>query len=156
MRSLDAALPLVTMASLDDLARQSTSARRLESSLLAAFAAIALLLAAIGLFGVLAFYVVQHLPEFGVRLALGASPSTLVMQVLRRGLWLAAAGTAIGLPAAMAVGRAMSSLRFDIGPTDPWVFGGSVAVLTAVTIAACTLPARRAMRTDPLLVLRAD
>jgi putative ABC transport system permease protein len=156
MRSLDADLPLVALTSLDELTRQSTSARRLETSLLAAFAAIALILAAVGVFGVLAFYVVQHLPEFGVRLALGASPAALVAQVLRRGLILMALGTAIGLPAALALGRTMSTLLFHVAPTDPWAIGVSVAVLTVVTVAACKLPARRAMRTDPLLVLRAD
>ena len=156
MRSLDAELPLVAMTSLDDLTRQSTSTRRLETSLLAAFAGIALVLAAVGVFGVLAFYVVQHLPEFGVRLALGATPSALVAQVLRRGLVLMAIGAAIGLPAALALGRAMSTLLFNVEPTDPWALGLSIGVLTVVTVAACTLPARRAMRTDPLLVLRAD
>ena len=154
MRALDPELPLVGTMSLDELARKSTSSRRLETSVLVGFAALAVILAAVGLFGLLVFFVAQHVQEFGVRLALGATPRTLLALVLRRGLTLLAAGVAIGLPGAFAIGRGMSHLLYGIAPTDPVAIGAGIAVLTAVTVAACGLPARRAMKTDPLVALR--
>ena len=156
MRTLDANLPLVNVRTLDDVASESTAERRLETSLLAAFGAIALVLAAVGLFGVLAFFVSQHLQEFGVRLALGATPSGLLTLVIRRGLILLATGVAIGLPGALLMGRGMSALLYGVEPADPLALGTAVLLLSAVTLAACALPARRAMRTDPLIALRRD
>ena len=156
MRSVDPDIPLVRVQTMADLAISSTAERRLETSLLAAFASIALTLAAIGIFGVLAFYVSQHIQEFGVRLALGATPQGLLALVLRRGLILLAIGLGLGLPGAAAVGRGMSTLLFDIQPLDPLALGLAVFVLTIVTLAACVLPARRAMKTDPLVALRTD
>ena len=156
MRDLDQELPLVDVRSLEALARSSTAERRLQTSFLAAFAAIALTLAAIGLFGVLAFHVAQHQQEFGVRLALGATPSELLSLVMRRGVMLLGIGFAVGLPAAMLLGRGMSSILFGIEPIDPASLGASVVLLTVVTAVACLLPARRAMRTDPVKVLRND
>jgi putative ABC transport system permease protein len=156
MRSLDPDLPLLRVQPMADLARSSTAERRLETSLLAAFASIALTLAAIGLFGVLAFYVSQHIQEFGVRLALGATPQGLLALVLRRGVVLLAIGLGLGLPGAAAVGRGMSTLLFGIEPLDPVAIALAVLVLTLVTLASCVLPARRAMKTDPLVALRTD
>jgi putative ABC transport system permease protein len=156
MRALDANLPLVNVRTLDDVASESTAERRLETSLLAAFGAIALVLAAVGLFGVLAFFVSQHMQEFGVRLALGATPSGLLTLVIRRGLILLATGVAIGLPGALLMGRGMSALLYGVEPADPIALGAAVFLLSAVTLAACALPARRAMRTDPLIALRRD
>src|SRR6185436_9577422 len=98
----------------------------------------------------------QHIQEFGVRLALGATPAGLLALVLRRGLVLLAIGLALGLPGAAAVGRGMSTLLFGVKPLDPIALALAVAVLTIVTLAACALPARRAMKTDPLVALRAD
>jgi putative ABC transport system permease protein len=154
MRALDADLPLMNVRTLDELASESTAERRLETSLLAAFASIALVLAAVGLFAVLAFYVAQHMQEFGVRLALGARG--LLGLVIRRGLVLLAMGVALGLPAALAMGRGMSTLLYGVEPADPGALGAAVALLSAVTLAACAVPARRAMKTDPLLALRND
>ena len=156
MRALDDEMPLRNLQSLGDLAHTSTAERRLETFLLTSFAALALLLAAVGLFGVLAFHVAQHMPEFGVRLALGATPSGLLALVIRRGLVLLAIGLAIGLPAALLAGRGMSSLLYDVAPTDPVALASAVILLIVVTLAACALPARRAMRTDPLVALRND
>lgn len=156
MRALDADMPLMNVRTLDELASESTAGRRLETSLLAAFASTALVLAAVGLFAVLAFYVAQHMQEFGVRLALGATPRGLLGLVIRRGLVLLAMGVALGLPAALAMGRGMSTLLYGVEPADPVALGGAVALLSAVTLAACAVPARRAMKTDPLVALRND
>ena len=156
MRALDSQMPLTNVRTLDQLAAESTAERRLETSLLAAFASIALVLAAVGLFAVLAFYVAQHMQEFGVRLALGATPQGLLGLVIRRGLTLLAIGIALGLPAALAMGRGMSALLYGVTPADPLALGGAVALLSAVTLAACAVPARRVMKTDPLVALRND
>jgi putative ABC transport system permease protein len=156
MRELDPELPLVDVRSLETLARSTTAERRLQTSLLAAFAAIALTLAAVGIFGVLGFYVAQHMQEFGVRLALGATPSGLLSLVMRRGAVLLAIGFAVGLPAAVLVGRGMESILFGVEPIDLASLAAAVVLLTSVTAAACLIPARRAMRTDPVRVLRLD
>jgi putative ABC transport system permease protein len=156
MRALDPSLPLRDVQPMSDLARASTAERRLETSLLAGFGLLALVLAAVGLFGVLAFHVAQHMQEFGVRLALGATPRALLGLVIGRGMLLLAVGVALGLPGALAMGRGMSTLLYGVEPTDPVALGGAVLVLSVVTLAACALPARRAMRTDPLIALRRD
>ena len=154
MRDLDGDLPLVSVQTLDELASESTADRRLETWLLGGFAATAATLAAIGLFGVLAFYVAQHVQEFGVRLALGATPSQLMGLVLRRGLVLLGVGLAIGVPAAMLMGQAMRAVLYETAPSDPAVLAGAASVLAIVTLVAATVaPARRAMRTDPLVAL---
>ena len=156
MRTLDSGLPLVSVRTLEEVASESTAERRLETSLLAGFGVMALVLAAVGLFGVLAFFVSQHMQEFGVRLALGATPRGLLGLVIKRGLILLAVGVAIGLPGALLMGRGMSALLYGVEPADPIALGSAVFLLSVVTLAACALPARRAMRTDPLIALRRD
>jgi ABC-type antimicrobial peptide transport system permease subunit len=156
MRALDPELPLRHVRPLSELAYASTAERRLETYLLSAFAMLATLLAAVGLFGILAFHVAQHVQEFGVRLALGATPGGLMRLVIRRGLLLLAAGLAAGVPGAIAMGRGMSALLYNVEPGDPVALGAAVALLAAVTLLACALPARRAMKTDPLTALRSD
>ena len=156
MRALDPELPLRHMQPLTELAQASTAERRLETYLLSGFAMLATILAAVGLFGILAFHVAQHMQEFGVRLALGATPGGLMRLVIKRGLWLLAIGLAAGIPGALAMGRGMSALLYNVEPTDPLALGGAVALLGAVTLLACALPARRAMKTDPLTALRND
>lgn len=154
INQLDRDLPLINVQSMEALAGESTAVRRLETSLLAAFGTIALGLSAIGLFGLLAFYVAQRIPEFGVRLALGATPATLLTTVLRRGLILLGIGLAVGLPGAFFLGRGMSTILFEVKPSDPIAVLAAVGTLTVVTLAACALPARRAMKVDPLTALR--
>jgi putative ABC transport system permease protein len=124
--------------------------------LLAAFAAIALGLSAIGLFGLLAFYVAQRIQEFGVRLALGATPSALLGTVMLRGVVLLGIGLAVGLPGAFFMGQGMSAMLYGVAPTDPVAISVAIGVLSLVTLAACALPARRAMKVDPLTALRTD
>lgn len=154
IRELDPELPLIDVRPLEALARAATVERQLQTSLLAAFAGIAVVLSAIGLFGVLAFYVTQHLPEFGVRLALGATPSALLALVVRRGAVLLGLGLAIGLPGSMWLGGAMSTFLFGVEPIDPLSLAAAGGALTVVTAVACLMPARRAMKTDPAIVLR--
>lgn len=154
MRGLDAGMPLIDLRTLDDLARTSTARRRVETAVLSVFAALALLLAAVGLFGVLAFHVAQHAQEFSIRLALGATPTGLLALVLRRGAVLLGLGLAVGLPGALLTGRAMAALLYGTAPTDPVALGGALGVIAFVTLLACVIPASRAMRIDPLAVLR--
>jgi predicted permease len=154
MRMLDAAIPLVDVEPLEDLAHESVAERRVETWILGGFAAGTALLAAIGLFGVLAFYLSQHVQEFGIRLALGATPPQLMWLVARRGLILFAAGVVVGVPATILLGREMKSLLYETAPTDPAAILGAVALIALVTFLACAWPARRAMRIDPAVALR--
>jgi predicted permease len=156
MRDADPELPLIKMRSMTELELTSTAERRLETSLLAAYAAIALGLSGIGLFGVLAFHVSQHVQEFGVRLALGATPRNLLAGVLRRAMLALVAGLGLGIPGALLMGHAMSALLYDVAPYDPVALGGATLAMALVTLAASALPARRAMRTDPLTAIRAE
>ena len=113
-----------------------------------------MLLAAIGLYGVLSYFVSQRIPEFGVRMALGAKSRDILWLVLKRGMSLVLFGLAIGTAASFALTRLMQSLLFEVSASDPMVFGLIAAVLAAVAFAACLIPARRAMRVDPMVALR--
>jgi predicted permease len=130
--------------------------RRLAGALFAGFAGLALLLAAIGLYGVLSHVVSQQRREIGVRVALGAEPGSVRWLVVGRGLRLTAAGVALGLSAAWAGAGALERVLFDVPPRDPWTFAGVPLVLLSVAALACYLPARRATRIDPLEALRAE
>jgi putative ABC transport system permease protein len=127
---------------------------RFNTALVGAFAAIALVLAVTGVYAMLAFSVVERRRELAVRLALGAGAHDIVRLLVGGGLTLAAIGTAIGAVAAIAVTRVMSSLLFNVAPTDPWTFAAATALLLTAAALACYLPARRAGRLDPLTVLR--
>ena len=119
-------------------------------------AVLALLLAAVGLYGLLAYSVAQRSREIGVRMALGATESGVVRLVLERSLLLVGAGTLIGLVGSLAVTRVLGSLLFEVRPTDPAALSAAAAVLVAVAFLATYLPARRATRVDPVVALRAD
>jgi putative ABC transport system permease protein len=120
------------------------------------FGLVALLLAAIGLYGVIAFVVGQQTREFGIRIAVGAQPGQLLAQVLRWGVGLSALGIAVGLTGSLAVGRSVRSLLYGVDPIDPATLVTATAVLVAVTVGAALLPARRAMRTSPIEALRSQ
>jgi len=128
--------------------------RRYGVTLLSAFGITAVLLAAVGLYGVLAFIVSQRRREIGVRIALGATPRDVVADVLGEGLRLAAAGMAAGLVLAIVVTRLMTALLFGISPTDVATFAGAAALLAAIAILASLVPALRASRVDPLVALK--
>lgn len=130
------------------------AARRFNTWIVGLFAATALLLAAIGTYGVMAFAVTSRTRELGVRAALGATPADLIRMVLRQGLLLTLMATAIGLTAAMALTRFMASMLFDVAPTDALTFGLVAAVLASVAMAASFIPAMRAMKTNPIAALR--
>jgi len=128
--------------------------RETGTTLLGVVAVLAMLLAAIGLYGVLSYFVSQRIPEFGVRMALGAKSRDILWLVLKRGMGLVMLGLAIGAAAAFALTRLMQSLLFEVSDSDPMVFGLIAAVLAAVAFAACLIPARRAMKVDPMVALR--
>jgi ABC-type antimicrobial peptide transport system permease subunit len=118
------------------------------------FAALALLLASVGIYGVLSYLVGQRIPEIGIRLALGAQRDDVLRLILGEGLRMAFLGVAIGLAGALALSRLLADLLFGISAADPVTFAGVAILLTAIAIAACYIPARRAMRVDPLVALR--
>jgi putative ABC transport system permease protein len=130
--------------------------RRLAGALFGSFAALALILAAIGLYGVLSYLVTQQTREIGVRLALGAAPRAVMGMVVRRGMTLAVAGVSIGLVIAFGLARLVAGLLYEVSPADPLTFAGVTAGLLAIVVLASWVPARRAMRVDPIIALRAE
>lgn len=141
-------MPMTTLAS------QSLTLRRTSTIVLATFASLALLLAAIGLYGVIAYSVSQRTHEIGIRMALGAKRQDVMRLVLRSGMRLVFMGEAIGLAAALLVTRLSASLLFGVTPTDPWILGMALAVLTLVALLASYIPASRATKVDPMIALR--
>jgi putative ABC transport system permease protein len=156
IRSVDAEQPVYDARTLEAVVDRSLAQRWLQTVLLGSFAAIAVLLASIGVYGVIAYTVGQRRREFGIRLALGASRSAIVGLVMRRGVLLFVCGAAIGLAAAAASARVLTSLLFNISGFDLISLGVSTAILFAVALAACGVPARRAAGVDPSLALRAE
>jgi putative ABC transport system permease protein len=141
---------------MDQVIADTVSAPRFRAGLTGAFAALALTLAAVGICGVLAFSVSQRTREFGIRMALGARSATVLRMVLREALAIAAAGIAAGLIAAAALTRSLASLLYGVAPLDVVTFAGSAALLAAVALAACAIPAWRAARVDPAIALHQD
>jgi ABC-type antimicrobial peptide transport system permease subunit len=121
--------------------------------IVAAFAVTALLLAALGIYGVISYIVGERTRDIGIRLALGAQRGKIMAMVLRQGLVLAMAGAGVGLVGSVIVSHLMAGLLYGVSPTDLLTFAGVTLVLTAVALAACYIPARRAMRVDPLVAL---
>jgi putative ABC transport system permease protein len=139
---------------LDDILDHEVQNRRSQAVLLGAFAGLALAMACIGLYGVLGFLVSQRTQEIGVRISLGARPLDILAVVVGRGLALAVAGVAIGLIAAVALMRLLESLLFGVSARDPLTFVSVAVILLLVASVACFIPARRAMRIDPITALR--
>jgi len=156
VRALDPALPVTGVQTLDEIVGASAGPQRFNAQLLGGFAAVALLLAAVGIGGVLAISVSKRTQEIGIRLALGAKAGDVVRMVIRQGMTLALAGLAIGLPCAIAGTRLLRNLLFETGPQDPISFGGATAILCLVALAACAAPALRASRVNPIDALRID
>lgn len=154
VHTVDPDLPLSNVASMESLIGDSLGARRFAMVLLGGFAALAILLASIGLYGVMSYTVTQRVRELGVRLALGAERGAVLGLVLRQGALLALAGVAIGLVAALGLTRLMQGMLYDVGATDPLTFGGTALILIGVALTASYFPARRATRIDPLEALR--
>ena len=134
----------------------SVASPRLQTILLGAFGVLALVLACIGIYGVVAYAVTQRTREIGLRLALGATPTTILGQILGAGLKTSALGLLIGFGAALALTRYLKTLLYSVRPTDPAVFALALGLLLLVSITACSLPAIRAARQDPMAVLREE
>jgi predicted permease len=156
VRRLDAALPIYDVRPLDDYVSRAQAIRRFTALLASVFAAAALLLASVGVYGVIAYSVSARRREFGVRLALGAGGRQIVSSVVSEGTRLAAVGLAIGIAAAVAGAWWLRSQLFEVAPWDLASIAATVLVLALAAILACAVPARRALRTDPAEVLRAD
>jgi ABC-type antimicrobial peptide transport system permease subunit len=156
VHALDPALPTYDELPLSSIVRAASAQARFLVLLLAAASAIALILGAVGIYGVMAYSVSLREREIGVRMALGARPADVGRMISRQGLSLAGAGVAIGLGLALAVTRILRGLLYDVSPTDPLALIGSVAVMLVVALLASWLPARRAAAVDPGLVLRGE
>ncbi|HEX9562788.1 MAG TPA: ABC transporter permease [Gemmatimonadaceae bacterium] len=154
--AIDPALPIIQLRTMEDVIGDSLVRQRFLSQLLAVFAGVALLLAAIGTYGILSYMVTERNREIGIRLALGAGNRQVVRLVLRQGISLALAGIAVGVAGALVLSRITESLLYGVTPSDPLTFGTVAGVITLVAVAACVVPTRRAMRVDPLTAIRAD
>jgi predicted permease len=154
IRAIDPEQPIADVRTMDQWLSRSLQNRRTNMMLLTVFGAVALVLSAIGIYGVLAFGVAQRVREFGIRQALGADRSSILSLVLTQGLKTAGVGMVLGLAASVALARLLETLLFGVTPRDPAVFGAVTVVLFAVAMAACYIPARRATRVDPMVALR--
>jgi putative ABC transport system permease protein len=156
VRSVDPEQPLYDVRTMDEVVERSLAQRRLSTTLIAAFAAASLLLACVGIYGVVAFGVARRLREFGIRVALGAERGDLTRLVLGHGTRLAAAGVLVGLTGAAGLSRAMASLVYGVGPRDAASYASSAVAILGVAVLASYLPARRAASVDPAVTLRGD
>jgi len=156
VNSLDPSQPVFDARPMIDRVHESWGSQRLLSFLFSIFAGLGLLLATIGLYGVLAYTTLKRVREIGIRLALGAQPSQIRALVLSQGMHLLLIGSAIGLCAAFSLSRAMQSVLFEVKGIDPRIYLGVGALLFAATFFASWIPARRASRVDPIIALRAE
>ncbi len=156
VREVDKDLVPTDVTTLDALVRRSVDGQRFRTWLLGSFAGIALLLAALGIYGVLAYFVAQRVRELGIRLALGASPAQVWRMVVRQGMQPVLWGSVAGLAAAYAAADLMKSLLFGVAPLDPATYAATAGALALIGAIACALPASRAVRVDPLVALRND
>jgi len=158
MREVDPDLPVSRLRSLEQVRNISVAPQRFNLSfnlsLFGLFAALALVLAAVGIYGAMAYSVAQRTREIGIRMALGAQRRDVVKLVLGQGVRHAALGVFLGLAGAFALTRLMASLLYGVRPTDPITFAGATLILAGVALLACYLPARKAMRVDPMVALR--
>jgi putative ABC transport system permease protein len=154
VRAIDANLPLSSPNTMESLVDASVGQRKLSMVLLAVFSAIAMLLASIGIYGVMSYSVAQRTRELGIRMALGAARSRVLALVVGQGMTLAAVGVGIGLVAAFTLTRFLSSQLFGVGATDPATFGLVSVILAGIALLATLVPALRATRVDPVVALR--
>ena len=156
IRDIDPTVPVARLREMDDVVAGSIERPRLLAQLLGAFAGLALLLAAIGTYGVLASIVAQRRREVGIRLALGATPRRVLWQVMRQGLVLAGTGVVAGLFAALGLTRLLTTLLFEVQPADPMTLAIAISSIVVIAAVACWFPAWRASRVDPNVALRAE
>ena len=148
--------PLLDAVPMAELATQSITLRRTSTILIASFATLALILAAVGLYGVMSYSVVQRSHEIGIRMALGAERGHVLRMIVRNGLRMVLIGEAIGVVAALLLARAVSSLAYGVSPNDPGTLIAAVGFLTLVALTASYIPARRAVKVDPIRALRCE
>ncbi len=154
IHDLDPTLPFSNVATMDDLVAQSLQAPRSLSLLVGGFAFVALLLSIVGIYGVMAYYVQQHAKDIGIRLALGGSPGGVLAMIVRDGMQVVAIGVGVGVLAALALGRLLSSLLYGVGAADAFTFAIVTSMLLMIALVACCVPARRAVAVEPAIVLR--
>ena len=154
IRAIDPAMPILTLATLDEQTSLALLPQRIAVRLIGSFGLLALLMAGIGLYGVLAQSVAQRTREIGIRVALGADPRHVVRLILGHGLALTAIGGGIGLAAAAGAASLVRAYLFGLSPVDPLAYGGGIAVLAASAVLAVWIPARRAAAVDPVIALR--
>jgi putative ABC transport system permease protein len=154
--SVDKDQPVTMAMSYEQLASDSVTLQRASTRLVSFFAGVALLLAALGIYGVMAYAVARRTHEIGVRMALGAKAHDVMQLVLAQGIRLAALGAALGLAASLALTRVLGTLLYGVSATDPASFAGVLGVIAAAALLACYLPARRATRVDPMVALRSE
>jgi ABC-type antimicrobial peptide transport system permease subunit len=153
---VDPLQPIAKVATMDQVVARSTAQRRLGLLLFAAFSSIALVLAFVGIYGVLAGSVAERTREFGLRSAMGATPGAIIALVLGQAGRLAGIGIVIGIAGALALSGYVRALLYGIEPTDPVTAVLAIAAIAGIALAACLIPARRAVRVDPMVALRAD
>jgi putative ABC transport system permease protein len=153
---VDRTIPIARIRSMDSVVATSMSERRFNLFLIGAFALLAIVLAAAGTYGVMAYLVTQRYHELGIRIAMGARPAQIMRLVLGHALALSSAGTAMGLLAWWGVARVLQGMLFGVTAADPRALIGAIATLLVMTLIACYGPARRASRVDPLVVLRSE
>jgi putative ABC transport system permease protein len=156
VHSIDPDAPISRVRSMQDVLVTAMARDRFNTTLMTLFAVLAMLLAAVGLYGVMAYNVAQRAQEIGVRIALGASRADVLRLVVRQGFVLVASGLALGVTAAVMTTRLMTTLLFEVSPTNPATFVVSVMLLTCVALLACWIPAQKATRVDPIVVLRSE
>ena len=156
VRSVDPDVPIFNVQTLEQISDDTVAQRRLSVALIAVFAAIALILAAVGIYGVMSYAVAQRTYEIGMRAALGARRSDILRLVVGQGMLYVALGTGIGAGCAFALSRLLTSLLFEIDATDPPTFSATIVLLASVALLACYVPARRAARVDPVIALRSE
>jgi putative ABC transport system permease protein len=156
VRSVDSDLPMANVRTMDQIINESMASDRFNTALFGAFAAVALLLASFGIYGVMSFVVAQRTHEIGLRMALGAERGRVVRQVLREGMFTALVGVVLGTAGAYGVGRAMQGMWYGVGAMDPWAFSVVAIALLGSALIACFIPARRAASVDPMVALRQD
>jgi putative ABC transport system permease protein len=156
VRAIDNAQPISEARTMDDIVAQSFTRDRFAVVVLGAFACLALILAVVGIYGVMAYSVTQRTNEIGVRIALGAQRGGILRLIIGQSLWLVVIGLSVGLTGAVALSGVLGSLLYEVKPRDPWTFAVVTIVLLTVALAAAFIPARRASRVDPVAALRAE
>jgi putative ABC transport system permease protein len=156
IQAIDPQLPITSIRSMSEVASTAIAQQRFNMMLIGIFAAVALTLTMVGLYGLLSYQVAQRTREIGVRMALGARGADVLCTIVVRGLILTAAGMAVGIAGSLGLARFLNTLLFGVAATSPWVFASVTGLLLVVAFLASVIPARRAMRVDPVIALRCE